>query len=129
MNDRSRTGTKNNCRDLTKSCAHCAAERDVEAEKTYLQSFVNGGLARLKNLEPKVLVEQDLSLDGHAGKFMKVETSDGMVVRSKYFAVKNRLYIAYAISKKGDRHGFNWENDFEIPAMAFLDSIRLASAK
>ena len=68
-------------------------------------------------------------MDGHAGKFMKVETNDGMVVRSKYFAVKNRLYIAYAISKKGDRHGFNWENDFEIPAMAFLDSIRLASAK
>jgi hypothetical protein len=47
----------------------------------------------------------------------------------KIFVVKNKLYLAYAISKKGDRHGFNWENDFEVPAMGFLDSLHLIATK
>jgi hypothetical protein len=29
--------------------------------------------------------------------------------------------------KKGEKHGFNYENDFEKVAMAFLDSVRLVS--
>ena len=75
------------------------------------------------------MTQEDVFVDGHPAKFLKVETNNGLVMRWKIFAVKNKMYTAYAITKKGVRHGFNWENDFEIPAMGFLDSLHMIATR
>lgn len=101
-------------------------DTEARSESTNLiQKMRDGALERVKDREPKVLEESDVRVDGHPGRFLKVETKDGLVSRMKFFVVKNRIYIAMASVQKGQKHGFNWENDFEIPAMAFLDSIRI----
>ena len=86
-------------------------------------------LSRIQNAEPKVLAQQNVSVDGYPARFLKVETKDRLLIRLKFFAVENKLYIALAVSEKGKPQGFNWENDFEIPAMAFLDSVHLVKTK
>ena len=97
--------------------------------KETLSKMREDGLAQLKEYNPKVIKESDLTIDGHSARFMQVETSRGDVTRIKYFVVKNRMYYLFATVKKGDRHGFNFENDFEKLAMAFLDSIKLTAPK
>jgi hypothetical protein len=56
-----------------------------------------------------------------------MESKDDTVTRAKIFILKDKVYSAQTSVKKGQHHGFNWENDFEKPAMAFLDSVRLIS--
>ena len=90
-----------------------------------LKGAEQSGLDRIKDLAPKIIKDEEITVDGHGGKFLLIETNDGQVLRLKFFTVKNRLYNAVAIVEKGKRHGFNWENDFEVPAMAFLDSIHV----
>jgi hypothetical protein len=97
--------------------------------KRLLDGGVNGMLSRIQNSEPKILAQQEVTVDGYPARFLKVETKDGLLIRVKFFTVSNRLYIALAICEKGKRHGVNWENDFEIPTMAFLDSVHLITAK
>src|SRR5262249_42769654 len=82
-------------------------------------------LEKLKSSDPKIIKDVEIAVDGHPGRFVHVETNDGYVYRTKIFLTKNRLYYAFVVVKKGERHGFNWENDFEMPATAFLDSIHL----
>jgi hypothetical protein len=101
----------------------------VADKKALLDRGMSGMLDGMKNLEPKVIIQEDVSVDGHPARFLKVETNNGLVLRVKFFSWENKLYIGQVVSKKGDRHGFNWENDFEIPAMAFLDSLHLIATK
>ncbi|HEX8370716.1 MAG TPA: hypothetical protein VF604_19380 [Pyrinomonadaceae bacterium] len=97
--------------------------------KETLQNLRGVALDSIKSSNPKVIKESEITVDGHAGKFMHVETDKGEVLRFKFFLVKNRMYYAFAAVKKGEKHGFNYENDFEKVAMGFLDSIKLTSAK
>jgi len=90
-----------------------------------VSSARDGALNAVKELEPKVIKEQEINVDGHPGRFIWVELNNGFVVRAKIFAVRSRVYIAAVMVEKGKRHGINWENDFEVPAMSFLDSLHL----
>lgn len=105
------------------------AHADFEAEgaKGLLAQMVEASLAEIKDENPKVIKESDITVDGHAGKFLHIETGSGKSIRYKFFLVRNRMYNSYAEVKKGARHGHNFENDFEKVAMGFLDSIRLAA--
>jgi hypothetical protein len=96
-----------------------------ERGKAGLNAARDGALNNIKNLQPKIIKDEEITVDGHSGKFVQIETNDGRVYRTKCFFVANRMYIATTIVEKGKRHGFNWENDFELPAMAFLDSIHV----
>jgi len=96
--------------------------------KELLEKMRDAGLAEVKGVNPKVIKESDITVDSHAGKFLHVETSNGQSIRFKFFVVRRRLYFSYAEVRKGQTHGFNYENDFEKVGMAFLDSIRLVSA-
>jgi hypothetical protein len=102
-----------------------APDVDLGTAEDGLTIVVQSVLNRLKRFDPKVLEEKDTVVDGHSAKFIKLETNNGLILRMKLFLHKNKGYSAQAISRKGERHGFNWENDFEVPAMAFLDSLRL----
>jgi hypothetical protein len=100
--------------------------QDLEsAGSIVLNAARDGAIESLKDPAAKIVKDEDAEVDGHRGKFVQVETSKGFVHRMKFFAVKNKMYIAITSVEKGKRNGFNWENDFEIPAMGFLDSIRL----
>jgi hypothetical protein len=101
----------------------------VVDKKALLDGGVKGMLDGIKKLDPKILVEEDVSVDGSPGRFLKIDTKSGLLLRVKFFSVDNKLYIAQAIVKKGERHGTNWEDDFEIPTMAFLDSLHLIAKK
>lgn len=105
------------------------ADKDMESDKNMLERVVQGALDKANGRDDKVITQEDILVDGHPAKFLKVESNNGMVMRMKCFLVKNRMYVALAISKKGDRHGVNWENDFEVPAMAFLDSLHVTATK
>jgi hypothetical protein len=97
--------------------------------KLVLKSIEEGLLAGMKNFEPKIIKNEETAVDGNAGKFIQVETNDGRVMRYKIFVAGNKVYTAAVAVAKGKQHGFNWENDFEVPAMAFLDSIHVIVAK
>jgi hypothetical protein len=97
--------------------------------KELLEKMKDGGLSEVKELNPRIVKESDVTVDGYPAKFMQVETGDGKIVRCKFFVVKNRMYFMSAEVKKGERHGLNYENDFEKVAMGFLDSIKLLSPK
>jgi len=94
--------------------------------KLMVKAMEEGILAGMKSVEPKVIKNEETNIDGNPGKFIHVETNDGRVVRYKIFFAGTRSYAATVVVGKGKRHGFNWENDFEVPAMAFLDSIHVS---
>lgn len=100
------------------------ARIEAVVPEQYLNGMRDDIVARLKDSSPKIIREADTAVDGHPAKFMHIETGDGRVVRLKFFVVKNRIYLMSAEVRKGQRHGFNYENDFEKVAMAFLDSVR-----
>gem|GEM_PF-5465257 len=83
------------------------------------------GLEGIKNYNPKIIAETDITQDGKAGRFIHAETSDGAVLRMKFFLSGARIFYLFAETEKGAKHGINWENDFEKVAMGFLDSFKL----
>lgn len=99
----------------------------MEAERGFLGQMVQLGLDKVKDENPKVIKQSDITVDGHAGKFVHVETGTGRSIRYQVFFVKNRMYASYAEVRKGERHGHNFENDFEKVVMGFMDSIRLVA--
>jgi hypothetical protein len=75
----------------------------------------------------KIIKQEDTTIDGYPAKFLQFETKDGILTRAKIFVIKDKVYAAETDVKTGERHGVNWENDFEKPVMAFLDSLHLIS--
>ena len=98
---------------------------DIESKTGLILKMRDAYLEQIKGGDPKVIKDLEITVDGHSGRFIHVETNDGMVIRIKFFVAKNRIYYMTTMVKKGETHGDNWANDFEIPAMAFLDSIHL----
>ncbi len=101
---------------------------EIPPGKETLEFLRSVAVDSVKHMSPKIIKESDITVDGNAGKFIHMETSDGVVTRYKFFFVKNRIYYYFAAVRKGEKHGFNYENDFEKVAMGFLDSIKLISA-
>jgi hypothetical protein len=90
-----------------------------------LQGIYEANLAGVKDKKPVVLADnKEVTVDGSPARFYVIETSDNVVTRIKTFIVKNRVYIGVAAVDKGQRPGVNAENNYEVPAMAFLDSVR-----
>ncbi|MDQ3799805.1 MAG: hypothetical protein M3384_10155 [Acidobacteriota bacterium] len=98
---------------------------NIPEGKETLEFLRNVAVDSVKHMSPKIIKESDITVDGNAGKFIQMETSDGVVTRYKFFYVKNRIYYYFAAVRKGEKHGFNYENDFEKVAMGFLDSVKL----
>ncbi|HEY8561317.1 MAG TPA: hypothetical protein VIL74_13150 [Pyrinomonadaceae bacterium] len=93
--------------------------------KTILEEMKKIGFEGTKELAPKIIKETDIAANGKTGKFIHTEASTGEVLRMKFFVSGARVYYMFAGSKKGDKHGVNWENDFEKVAMGFLDSFKV----
>jgi len=87
-------------------------------------------MLNLKQYEPKLIKESDVTVDGHPGRLFHFQSTkgEGTTLRVKIFYVRNRLYFVSTEVKTGEKHGHNFENDFEKVTMAFLDSIKLVAA-
>jgi hypothetical protein len=76
----------------------------------------------------KVLIETDVALDGHPGRFMKLNLANGGILRQYMYAVGKRAYQMFVITPKelpaADRGQFD-----ETRATKFLTSFRLADLK
>lgn len=93
--------------------------------KELLEEMKKLGLEAVKQFNTRIIKESEITQDGKTGKFLHVETDSGEVLRMKFFVSGQKIYYLFAASKKGDKHGINWENDFEKVAMGFLDSFKL----
>lgn len=92
-----------------------------EAAKKLLDYTRDGMLARFKG---KLLEEKDIKLDGHPGRFFKIELASGDLARHKVFIVGNRAYQVIFISKFRDVPPAVL-NFHESAATNFLSSFKL----
>ncbi len=77
--------------------------------------------AELKE-SPRIIKDEDISFEGHPGRFLQVALSNNKVTWNKFIIVKNRFYFLQVEMLKGaSRAG----NDYEKIAMRFLNSFRL----
>jgi len=101
--------------------------KDREKQQKYLILIALSLDKTFESSGAKLLKSKDTTIDGNPAKFFVFESKDGILTRAKIFVLKDKVYSAEANVKKGEQHGVNWENDFEKPAMAFLDSIHVIS--
>ena len=77
--------------------------------------------ARFKE-SPRIIKEEDVSVEGHPGRFLLVDLANDKFVWHKFIIVKNRFYFLQVEMLKGNpRAG----SDYEKIAMRFLNSFRL----
>lgn len=112
---------------LSVSDAGIDVGNDKEQQRKYLILIALSLDENFKASGAKLLKSEDISVDGNPAKLFIFESKDGIISRAKVFVVKDKVYSAEADVKKGERRGLNSENDFEKPAMAFLDSIHMIS--
>jgi len=79
--------------------------------------------AEKKGMNPKLLSETSLSLDGYPGRFLVLEFSNNHIYRRKMVVVKNRVYIITATAPKDDP-GVG-TNSYEALALRFINSFSL----
>jgi hypothetical protein len=72
-----------------------------------------------------VLGETDVSLDGHPGRLLEVEVDHKAILRSKSFAVGNRLYQVTVITMSLGALSREMRRLHEEVALRFLDSFKL----
>jgi len=90
-----------------------------------LEGAKQNGLLQIKDLEPRIIKEENFTLEGHPAKFLHVETNTGEVLRTKIIIVNTHAYIVIAESGKTAKGVMGSENDYEKIAVAFLDSFHL----
>jgi len=80
-----------------------------------------------KNLlkDCQVTSETDITLDGHAGKFLQIQ-SDKAVMRVKGLTVENRLYVAMIVAPI-QINAMKSEDGYKEIATAFLDSFHISN--
>jgi hypothetical protein len=54
----------------------------------------------LKNVKGQIIEEKKINLDGHPGRYLKIQTVNGFLIRSKIIAVKNRVYTLALLTKE-----------------------------
>jgi len=91
-----------------------------------MDSAREGSLSRIpKKEEPQIVKDIDISVDGHAGRFLQIELkSDGMV-RMRYTVVGNRAYAVGVGSPKTRPTVVDATNDYEAIATRFMDSFKI----
>ena len=127
--DKGRTYERKSFMDFSISVSDAGVDvgKDRDKQQKYLVLISLSLDKTFESSGAKLLKSEDTTIDGNPAKFFVFESKDGILTRAKIFVLKDKVYSAEANVRKGERHGVNWENDFEKPAMAFLDSIHLIS--
>ena len=74
-------------------------------------------------MNPKLLSETTISLDGYPGRFLVLEFSNNQIYRRKMVVVKNRVYIMTATAPREDPKVGN--NSYEALSLRFINSFSL----
>lgn len=90
----------------------------VEASK-------KSGVGDIKNQVPGSYREADISVKGHPGKSVELETTDGIIYRARFFIANDRMYVLSVGYQKPGRNMSGLALDQEKIAAAFLDSFDL----
>jgi hypothetical protein len=98
---------------------------DPSIVKNFLDNVRNGGLSGIAETKPRIIKESNISVNGHPSRFLQVEMDGKAILRAKYVAFKNRLYIVGVTTPKGHQNALGAENDYEKIAMSFLDSFQI----
>ena len=70
--------------------------------KATLDKARDGSLARVAKEDPRILTETDILVDGHPGRFLRVELKGDAIIRSKIILAGNRQYVLVVGTPKGD---------------------------
>jgi TonB family protein len=91
--------------------------------KAFLDGMIGAGV---KGIGGTLLEEEDTPLDGHPGRFVRVQAGDGYVMRIRSYVVGNRIYqISITMREAGAPQAIARFHD--ETAAKFLDSFRLVS--
>ncbi|HEX5884641.1 MAG TPA: hypothetical protein VFY67_08840 [Pyrinomonadaceae bacterium] len=93
--------------------------------KKALDSARQGSLSRIAKEDPHIVEESDISIDGHAGRFLRIELKGDAVARMRYFVVGNRVYVVGLGSPKQNPKVVEPANDYETIATRFMDSFKI----
>jgi len=89
--------------------------------KGVLDDARDGGLARVADEEPRLISETDVSVEGHPGRFLRVELKGDAVLRHKIVLVGNRVYVlSVGTPKRPDA-----QPEYDKLAAVFFDSFKL----
>jgi hypothetical protein len=80
-------------------------------------------MAEKGGMNPKLVNETTLSLDGYPGRFLVLEFSNNQIYRRKMVVVKNRVYIITVTAPRDDPKVDN--NSYEALSLRFINSFRL----
>ena len=101
---------------------------NADLVKKALDSAREGSLKRIAKEDPRVIKESDISLDGHAGRFLQVELKGDAMVRMRYAVAGNRVYVVGVGSPKTKPEVVDATNDYETIATRFMDSFKIIPA-
>jgi hypothetical protein len=101
---------------------------NADLVKKALDTAREGSLARVAKENPRITKESDISIDGHAGRFLQVELKGDVVIRMRYAAAGNRVYVVAVGSPKTKPEVVDATNDYETIATRFMDSFKIIPA-
>lgn len=96
--------------------------------KKALDSGREGALSRVAKEDPRIIEETDISVDGHAGRFLQIELKTGMVMRMRILVAGNRLYVVGVGSPRENPASAGATNNYETIATRFMDSFKIIPA-
>jgi|GEM_PF-2686560 len=92
-----------------------------ELVKGIMDNARDGGLARVAKEEPRILSETDVSVEGHPGRFLRVELKGDAIIRYKFVVVGNRVYVLSVGTPKRPEA----QAEYEKVATSFFESFKL----
>jgi hypothetical protein len=99
----------------------------LEDSRKSKQALDGGRDEGVKNVQGRVLEEKDITLEGHPGRYLRIEAANGLTIRSKLILVDNRLYNLAAFTYDKGAPAAILKFHAEI-ASKFLDSFKLLNS-
>jgi TonB family protein len=101
------------------------AAQTPEAVRAVLDSLIKQSLAEF---EGELLEQKEITLDGHPGRFIMQRLSDGLILRLKFYLVRQRLYQLMVITPSEQSATDDQRRFYAETASKFLDSFKLTPA-
>jgi hypothetical protein len=89
-----------------------------------LDDVETGGLSALAQKNPRVIKKEEISVDGHPGRFLQVELRDNTVIHMNLIPIKRRLYYLAITTPKPHRNAKGLKINYERIASNYLDSFK-----
>jgi hypothetical protein len=71
---------------------------NLEEPETIKQNLDNGRDMGVKGVDGRLLEEKEITVEGHPGRYLKVQAGNGGIIRSKIIIVGNRNYTLVVVT-------------------------------